>query len=453
MQLREILERALAQTTFRTEASRVLSVEQLRQAISESYWGAPDRKLALAARTQVPDELAEPLAETLQHLLDTYIDASSGHLGHSFRVAGDYGGRITFTSERASEIQSTSDLTGFARALVRAAAVLGSEPAAQLVEGWADGKPLRFKICLVIAGIYVAEPLDLGAGLRVYPLPISSEGLPLSMPDANSDRVQEMLGHPLLEIDAHTDPVFFLPPGDEGTYPALETVTALRAASVERFLTALSLVCNRRVGVTWSWSDYSDAAAFATGIPSGLGGPGSMRLRRLGRRSTYEPATNITSISDLRRRSPNLALEGLSRSWGLVEELQRRMDNNSRFRIAVKRWEQAADLGAPSEDRIIDLRIALEALYLDSSGGELGFRLSTTCARHLGTSLEERQKISTTVTRFYRLASRVIHGTELVRTGDADADLLRKVSRLCRDGILKIVETKHQPDWSDLILG
>ena len=129
------------------------------------------------------------------------------------------------------------------------------------------------------------------------------------------------------------------------------------------------------------------------------------------------------------------------------------MDANPRFRIAVGRWEQSATRSASREDRSVDLRIALESLYLDSSAGESTFRLATTCARHLGTSLEERRNISSTLRRFYGLASRVIHGTELDRTGNTDVELLRSAGRLCCNGILKIVETKDQPDWSDLLLG
>ena len=91
----------------------------------------------------------------------------------------------------------------------------------------------------------------------------------------------------------------------------------------------------------------------------------------------------------------------------------------------MRRWEQSAG-NASREDRTIDLRIALESLYLDSDTGELGFRLATTCARHLGTSLEERRDISRDLKRFYGFASRVIHGTELDQTGNTDVELLRR---------------------------
>ena len=463
MELVQLVVQALAQTTFRTEDRAILSAEELCRTLSESYWGAPDRDLALSARPEVSDDVVDCLAAGLHQQLDAYVDASSGRIGHSFRVAGDEGGLIRATPDHAVEILSRSHSRGLARALLRAAAVLGPEAAAGLLDLWARGEPLQFKICLVLAGLYVAQPLELAEGLRIYPLPTSSEGLPLSMPATprpHWQRVSDMLGHTVLEIDAHTSPVFFQPPGDESQYPPLNTLTVLQGATVDTFLTALSLVCNRRVAVAHSWNDYGNAAAFANGNPTGLAGPGPARLLMLGRGSIYHTSTNITELTEFRPRSPNLDSNGFSRAWALVDELQRRLDSGPRFRIAVRRWEQSAGnasrddrTNASRDDRAIDLRIALESLYLDSDAGELGFRLATTCARHLGTSLEERREISRALKRFYGRASRVIHGTEFDQTGNTDVELLRRASRLCCDGILKIVETKHQPEWSDLLLG
>ena len=452
-ELVHLVVQALAQTRFRTEDQAILSVGELRQTLSESYWGAPDRKLALAARTEVPDDVVDRLAADLDQRLDEYFDVSSGRVGHSFRVGGDDSGHVRATSDKAIEVQSTSHSRVFARGLIRVAAVIGPESAARLLDGWAHGEPLRFKICLVLAGVYVAQPHTLSSGLRVYPLPISSEGLPVSMPDTDWNRLRDMLGHPVLEINAHTSPVFFQPPRDEGQYPSLETLTVLPGVTVDSFLTALSLVSNRRVEVAWSWNDYGDAAAFATRAPASWGGPGPMTLRTLGRGLTHGIATNITKLTGFHPPSPDLDGNLLRKAWEWVKELQRRMDADPRFRIAVTRWKQSATHSASREDRAVDLRIALESLYLDSSAGESTFRLSTTCARHLGSSLEERQDISRTLKRFYGLASRVIHGTEVDQTRTSDVELLRNAGKLCRDGILKIIEEKHQPNWSDLLLG
>ena len=301
MELVHLLVQGLAQTSFRIEDRATLSPEELRQTLSESYWGAPDRESALSARPEVSDDLVDCLAAGLHRRLDAYVDVSSGRIGHSFTVAGQEGGLIRATPDHAVEIQSRSHFRGLALALIRAAVVVGPEAAAGLLDGWARGEPLRFRICLVLAGLYVDQPLELAEGLRVYSLPTSSEGLPLSIPATprlHWQRVSNMLGHSVLEIDAHTYPVFFQPPEDGGQYPPLETHTILQCVKVDTFLTALSLVCNRGVGVAWSWNDYGDAAAFATGHPTGLAGPGPMVLRLLGKGSTHDPAANITEVTD-----------------------------------------------------------------------------------------------------------------------------------------------------------
>ena len=127
MELVRLVVQALAQTSFHTEDRATISPDELCQTLSESYWGAPDRELALSARPEVSDDVVDCLAAGLHQRLDAYVDASSGRIGHSFRVAGDEGGLIRATPDHAIEIQSKSHLRGLARALIRAAAVVGPE--------------------------------------------------------------------------------------------------------------------------------------------------------------------------------------------------------------------------------------------------------------------------------------------------------------------------------------
>ena len=129
------------------------------------------------------------------------------------------------------------------------------------------------------------------------------------------------------------------------------------------------------------------------------------------------------------------------------------VSSGSRFRVAVNRWARSVIVDADAVDRAIDLRIALEALYLDSDTGELGFRLSTTCARHLGSTLEERREIWTDIRDFYSQASRVVHGTGDLGAGNQEIPGLERARELCRKGILKILKSGERPVWRDLLLG
>ena len=447
MDLAPLLADALAHTTF--SGGGVSTPDDLRLTLAGASWGSPTLRGALASRLDVPDHVLDPLIDALRDRLTPYLDVTTDRIGHSFPIVGDGRSSVRIV-DGVVEYQSTSSLAGVAAALVRAAAVLGSAPAAVLFDGWVGGEPIRFKVCLVLGGAYVSDYLELNAGLRLFTLPTSSDALPPSMPDMDHNRVGAILGHPLLEVDVSTRPVFFLPPGDDDEFPELQSITALAPASVNVFMIALSLVCDRYVGVAWSWSDFGPVWLFAGGSRTGLAGPGMVTTPLLGQIYTYSPDRNVTTADGFVPPSPHIFANRLWRAWELLPELHDRHSRDSRFRLAVTRWYHARS--AASFDRVVDLRIALESLYLGSDRGELTFRLATTAARHLKANVDERREVQRTLIRFYDLASRAIHGADVDLTGGNNAQLVRRAGLLCRDGILKILEERSIPDWSDLLL-
>ena len=448
----DLLEQAVAVAEFQTDGGRNLSSAELREGLLEDHWGGPARRAALSARTHTHDEVISRLVEYLRGRLAGYINAETGQVGHSFRVAGDQGGSVTGRDDFGTVIQAASDLDVLAKGLVRLGAISGPTCAKQLLGEWADGGPFGFTVCFVLDGVYIGGPLELDIGLRAYPLAVSSDGLPLSMPQVDANHIVNLLGHCVLEFDASTSPALFVPPHWQGKFPGSKTVTVLGDVPVELFLTALSLVCNTSVRVGWRWTDYRQAAGLAVGNPGGIAGHGPARLTQLSRGYTQSLESNIVELTDLRLPAVNLQAHQLWRAWELVPELQRRMNEDTRFRIAVTRWSQSQLRGAEPEDRAVDLRIALESLYLDSSGGELGFRLAVTGARHLGVDLEERRRIRKELADFYGVASRVVHGVEVKEMKASDQNCVAVAGARCRDAILQIVETKCRPDWTDLLL-
>ena len=135
-----------------------------------------------------------------------------------------------------------------------------------------------------------------------------------------------------------------------------------------------------------------------------------------------------------------------------MSELHDRHSRDSRFRLVVTRWYRSRSASSSSFDRVVDLRIALESLYLGSDQGELTFRLATTAARHLKASVNERRDVQKALIDFYGLASMAVHGGDVDLTRGSNAQRVQRASRLCRDGILKILEDRFTPDWSDLLL-
>ena len=451
MVLSALLADALAQTTFRF-GSRTETAEDLRVTLDEAHWGSDRLRDALAVRVEVPDEVLEPLVAALRQRLAAYLDVDTDSIGHSFDVMGQGHASTGGNRDFVMENQSTSTVSGVAVGLVRAAAALGPAEAARLMGGWVTGEPLRFKVCMVLGGGYVSEELQLDAGVRLSALPTSSDLLPKPMPGVDRNRVIDILGQPLLEIEAFTRPVFFSPPVEGGSFPELDSVTVLSPAPVDLFLLALSLVSDRHVGMAWAWCDFGAGRWFSGGRTSGLMGPGPVSTRRLGRRWSHSLDTGVVRIDDLRTPASDVSARRLQRAWELLPLLNQRHNGDARFRIAVDRWYKSRSRSLTGVDRALELRIALEALFLDGAHGELRFRLATTGARYLGVGLSERQEVAKVLRDFYDRASQAVHAAGIDFSGGDDAELLRQASGLCRRGILKVLEEKGRPVWSDVLL-
>ena len=133
--------------------------------------------------------------------------------------------------------------------------------------------------------------------------------------------------------------------------------------------------------------------------------------------------------------------EGLSQQ-GVFEKL----------RVPVQRWRRsrAARNGV---DLAIDLRIALESLFLDKgNNAELSFRLALRAAWYPGVDGDERTKVFEAVRDAYIIGSKAVH------TGEGYDDVipvtLAKAQDICRMSILRrISEGGKPPNWKKVVLG
>ena len=447
-----LLAQALRETKFHAEGEVLLTATEARLKWNQSNWGSPDVEEVRSSRPQVPDECVENVAVYLRRHLPDYVHAERDRIGHSFSVYGaPYG--TSGAVDHHIRHQGVSTVPGFSRSLVIAAALLEPERVAELVDDWSRGAPLQLRICVLLGGgVYPEAPLELFHGLRVHSLPVSSDGFPRSVPGVRSLSVPDWLGQTVLEIDAKICPALFRPGEADNELPRLETRTALGQVPLDNFLLALSLVCNRHLGLAWAWTDYGELEAFNRGSSQSLLGPGPVKAERLRGTLSFPAHDGVYRLTDYQVPVPNLSAARLWRAWEIREELHRRLTANPRFQIAVTRWARAALPGVVTLDRVVDLRIALESLFLESDSGELTFRLSTTGARYLGCGVEERRRIRNRLRQFYGFASSTIHGRPIGSRRQDDIDLIDSASTLCRDGILKRLGDRSDQGWSDFLL-
>lgn len=118
--------------------------------------------------------------------------------------------------------------------------------------------------------------------------------------------------------------------------------------------------------------------------------------------------------------------------------------------VAIARWARSMAEGTRFSDRFIELRVALEALYLDIDRDELRFRLATYGAWDLGTTPERREAYFKVLRDAYDLGSKAVHNG-FVKRNESTVRVLQQGQLACREAILKRLERGSIPNWRQLV--
>jgi UDP-2,3-diacylglucosamine pyrophosphatase LpxH len=131
----------------------------------------------------------------------------------------------------------------------------------------------------------------------------------------------------------------------------------------------------------------------------------------------------------------------MEKAAGRAQEIQQSFDQHpteTLFLLNAFRYLLAAERLRRNEDRLINLFIALEALYSDRSG-ELSYKLSNRMASLLARTDQERGDIFEHVRDLYDKRSKIIHGDlekvtneDMVRLSSLTKHSLTAVFRLLR---------------------
>ncbi|MDE0314980.1 MAG: HEPN domain-containing protein [Candidatus Poribacteria bacterium] len=291
-------------------------------------------------------------------------------------------------------------------------------------------------------GIKIKTETPIFEGIRLVCLPNSTSELP---PYARNLYIHpfdistgSFLGKALLIIDYSVFPIFHKP-FDSTTIQEYRKLlnrtfrveingdksvdSYLADFSGELFCQALSLACNSAVQAARKWRFLADDEIFNLNYGTG----GSVRIT---------------------------GLFGNSVEAGQMETLEK-------LKIPIGRWIKS-HTSQISDDRMIDLGIAFESLYLSGieSKNEIRFRFSLHAAWYLGEDKEHREGLMKKFKTIYDWRSKVVHTGKLPNktkntpfTRQEINVFIKEAQDLCRDSIMKILEDGKFPDWNDLILG
>ena len=461
--LRDLLEPISERSTFKVEG-RNQSREDYRDFAARDirYW--PRWKDGLIADVHIPEDLLISLCRFIRADLGEYVDQATDRIGHAFPIGGspkDQG--VRFLEGGGVGFSSTSQVENFAKSLAGAAYVLGAQRVVEAIGIWVKGEPINCCVKSILntpgtlPGKHSPTP-----GVYIESLPLSTDHFTGYFPLLGERSPANYLGRAVLTIEYATAPVFFRPGGDR---PEREVwVTNPIGAGPETICQALALEANNFVGIANSWLDFAENSSFRLGGRESTWSPP--------RASRSRPWSNYTLYFD--RGVTTLELHDASELQISGQRLARSLavlsDHSSRnLRTAASRWLRSKDSSDTLSDRFIDLRIAIESLYLhdfvDEQSGELSFRSALFGAWHLGSDFEERKRIRKTLRDAYSKASRVVHTGELAkprakRTHQRaenqrrkDSKLLSEAQDVIRRGLLAVIVDGQPQNWGDIVLG
>lgn len=325
-----------------------------------------------------------------------------------------------------------------------------------------------FQDVSLVDGIRIETELQIFEGVKLKPLPslnatkITDEViryLPGFPSDTYVDQADSFFGKTLLIIDQPGFSIFHKPP-EQLFEPGIQ-VSDLPiqveehdvkfknrkeiSAFIKSFSQVLSLVCNSSV--------YIYHLGWFLAADKSLQGHGEQIRTRdpfWERRPFVSPTNAEQTEIDKAKHYYNILDNPNS---CIVDKLQ----------IPIDRWIKSKT-NKSNVDKIIDLGIALEALYLSDSdyNREIRFRFSLHAAWHLGKDKAHREELLKEFKKIYDWRSTVVHTGKLPEKGrgkkkkpyppeEVEA-FITNAQDLCQKSILKILEDGKFPNWNDLIL-
>lgn len=392
--LKHVLQSVLADATFdpawpaaaagmaRRRPEEQVTPERLRQLHASASWRDDEWRRVGHAVPTIAAPLRARLTACLRQSLAPWLDAD-GRIGHAFPA-----GRVDHSSAERNgnvwDVQYVSSLENFAEGMVRGAVILGTERVCSLLADWTRGAAVPFRIVGVLDSLALDRPVSPGRGIRVEPLPAASDQLPAGLPDRPGLVRYAYLGRTLVSVDAEAAPPLFHPQDPVATAGAVRT-TLNADLAVEDVSKALSLLCDESHPPAFLWHDHDDLAALG---PLGHGwewdGTGELGVLRETDRLRYDLNTAAVTLN---RRARSLDEKRL-------RDVVAGMRSPGRpIQVAVDRWMRAKGGGTDLADRLIDMRIALESLFLpkDLRGARLALALYG--AWHLGPGPQERKAL------------------------------------------------------------
>ncbi len=344
--------------------------------------------------------------------------------------------------------------------LLKIAIVYGIEKAVSDFERGAGKGQQSFRYMALLEGIRVETEMQIFKGVRLAPLPLSTSEISNYLPDMVNFSISphSLLGKTLLIIDASVFPIFYKPYPElfnddyhEDKLPFHVEVADGKFSDFKieefykYFCQTLSLSCNSAVQVIINWRSLPQDELFNL---SKLGVNHIAYGYNTGEFDTF------VGVNKVQIQKTKYLYDVLTDSEIEIRE---------KLQIPIDRWIKSKAESNPV-DKMIDLGIAFEALYLPKANvDQLSFQFRLRASWYLGKDKADRKMLIDEFKSIYTLRSKAVHNGELpqrvkVKKGESvpTSEFITRAQNLCRDSIMKILEDGEFPNsnyWNNLILG
>ena len=423
--LTECIGRAVRHARFRNVWGRYLDSSVMR----EFY--AMKRKTEYCLSNTDAINVREPeltdLVNEIAPMVKRYCAAGTGAVGNGlYRMMG------SIASPRLPSVED------YAKILVLAAARVGHERSVGLFTESLEGRPIRVRLCALLKGVRTDGRLMPVDGICLETLPKNGDEFPRSLYvqiDEHDIRHEQYAQRAMLSIEHDLGPALYSPDAEiDRQFPVLSPRPTIRnpqlsSLSLDTLCRAMSIEINHYVDWFRQWWDYGDVDAFF--LNAGYS---------CSRRDTKSPSIGVVCEEQL----------------GTCLEIHRLLERFKKLDLCIARWLRSKR-ATLKEDRLMELRIALESVLLSDDRGVVGekrHRLAMRGAWLLGRTFEERKMCFRGLRDAYDFASNVIHAGNLKKKNAKKvARTIDEAQDLCREAILRIVNVGAMPNWSDIVLG
>ena len=322
--------------------------------------------------------------------------------------------------------------------LLKVALVRGPLHTAQAFCSAVAGHPILYQKISLLNGIRIEQEIEISGGIRLVPLPHSSAELPNIFPHMDYMGPIDLLGRTVLVNDFLVSPSFLNPAittvAIEDSFEHTPVSADYPNFDIGEYCEALSMSCNGAIQYIAFWTHLAHDHVINV-----QGRAGSHRYLT----SSHQSTERVLVTEEQARQALNI----YDSRKNLGDKVAKKL------KVPIDRWIKSK-ANRSFEDSMIDIGIALEALFLsdNSDRSELGYRLRLRAAWYLGENVEDKVSIENDLKKMYDLRSRAVHRGNIF--GIASNQDLKTIGQThCLNSILKVIEDGRFPDWNRLVLG